>query len=400
MISIGMGTENSSKVLASLIKMLRPLKIIEIGAGYSTIVMLNSIIEYFNELKNDINLSNNENWSERLSIILPPNKLENIPIPKLISIDDGMGEGSSANKVWEIIENNPAYKMHSEIIKKNFYHINMKDIQQWGKIDLIWLDAGTLVDDAFFLNRLTPQLSEGGIIALHEPFFTSIINNNGNKLLRSIRTPLWEEISKHLSDQYEIISLTENHKYRQSGLGLIRKKTKYELIYRKESFQEEMLIVNQAPILPDFGDITKKNYHPISILKNKANRIIYSAIQLEFNSIEKIKQITFLDIKTIEKSLKSLTSYGLIYNENKIFKLNDIIWEKLPSNSQKNKINIYHKDILDKIISNLNFNEIYSEQEISSFCSMFDRDFATLRRTLIDLSYLKRDNNGNYKRIN
>src|SRR5699024_6371294 len=193
MISIGMGTENSSKVLASLIKRLRQLKIIEIGAGYSTIVMLNSIIEYFNELKNDINLSNNENWSERLSIILPPNKLENIPIPKLISIDDGMGEGSSANKVWEIIENNPAYKMHSEIIKKNFYHINMKDIQQWGKIDLIWLDAGTLVDDAFFLNRLTPQLSEGGIIALHEPFFTSIINNNGNKLLRSIRTPLWEE---------------------------------------------------------------------------------------------------------------------------------------------------------------------------------------------------------------
>ncbi|MFU2055459.1 DUF2087 domain-containing protein [Gallibacterium anatis] len=37
---------------------------------------------------------------------------------------------------------------------------------------------------------------------------------------------------------------------------------------------------------------------------------------------------------------------------------------------------------------------------MSSFCSMFDRDFATLRRTLIDLSYLKRDNNGNYKRIN
>ena len=142
MISIGMGTENSSKVLASLIKMLRPLKIIEIGAGYSTIVMLNSIIEYFNELKNDINLSNNENWSERLSIILPPNKLENIPIPKLISIDDGMGEGSSANKVWEIIENNPAYKMHSEIIKKNFYHINMKDIQQLRKIDIIWLYAG------------------------------------------------------------------------------------------------------------------------------------------------------------------------------------------------------------------------------------------------------------------
>lgn len=43
------------------------------------------------------------------------------------------------------------------------------------------------------------------------------------------------------------MSLPEVYKYRQSGLGIIRKKYTWESI-RRLSFQEEMVLIGESPI--------------------------------------------------------------------------------------------------------------------------------------------------------
>ena len=56
-------------------------------------------------------------------------------------------------------------------------------------------------------------------MCLHEPYFTATVQDNGGEKLAMIRTPLWENIVKSGVPNVDILSLPEQHKYRQSGLG-------------------------------------------------------------------------------------------------------------------------------------------------------------------------------------
>ncbi|CDO40585.1 hypothetical protein PRJBM_01351 [Bartonella henselae] len=78
----------------------------------------------------------------------------------------------------------------------------------------------------------------------------------------AVSEPLFgKKLSTDLMGSYEALTLTENHKYRQSGLGIIRKHTPAEQIVRAQSLQAELIEINELPIRNDLLPMGKEALH-------------------------------------------------------------------------------------------------------------------------------------------
>ncbi|MCC8466824.1 DUF2087 domain-containing protein [Photorhabdus bodei] len=409
MFRIGMGTENCSLILKGLIKMLRPNTVIEIGAGDSTISLLQALKETIDEFNHDKEILMRSEWNERHSLIIPFS-VDDSYNPKLISIDDGSGEGSSAEDVWKYVENEPSLSQLVSFIKKDFHQIKDSEISNWGMIDFAWIDAGTLVDDVRFLSKIVPYLSYGGIICLHEPLMTTTIKESSLTKVRTVRNPIWEEISTNLSNDFELITIPENHKYRQAGIGLLRKKDTYECTRRTSSFQDEMLTLNEPPIKFAIPDIINRSNNKINkffnIFNEEESRLIYALILAGHNRINEVKNNCNIPIKTIEKTIKKLLDTEIILMEDGVLKDNTEFWNHSvfknkyrQSESKSCHNSVYNTNTLLLIANQLRDDVSYTEDLISDFCSLFDDDYAQLRRALVDNRLLTRNNEGIYFKV-
>ncbi|ABM45372.1 hypothetical protein X471_00163 [Bartonella bacilliformis str. Heidi Mejia] len=405
----GMGTENSSELISALLKMVRPNLVIEIGAGDSTIFILEALKKAKEEWINDKEIIEKNIWQERTEVLDP----SHVPAdynPHLITIDDFTALGQSAQEIWDTIQADKTNLEFITMVQRNFFDIDDKIITSWGKIDFAWIDAGSLADDVRFVATLWPHIAEGGYLILHEPIILAQISSDSKELLRRVRTPLWEEIISRLDYSYEVITIPELHKYRQSGLGIIRKRLPSELVFRQQSLQEELLEMDEIPIRSSQFPIGKEklqNDLKISafhgVMANAELRLIYAAIILGEKSISEICTVTELDIKKVNKAVARLHSIGLIeYNEKKWQVVTDswniTLQSRKRDNKELNDQQLETQEILSKIVNAFDLNRTYSEFEISKICSLFSDDYARLRRCLVDNGYLKRELN-TYERV-
>lgn len=220
-----------------------------------------------------------------------------------------------------------------------------------------------------------------------------------------IRTPLWEYIVKSNSHGMDILSLPEQHKYRQSGLGILRKRLRWES-HRDAPFQEEMLAVGQAPIrfsvtgLHSESDreqtLSKSN---LKLLKNADARSVLYAIGLGAFNVEKIMGQANLAESTVLKMLAKLLSAKIIQYKDGMYSEDPSFWKNLsPDESsgmyhEMNDACLENPNVLDLIVGQLSPHKEYSEAYISRYCSFFTDDFARLRRKLVDDGRLLKNGN-------
>ncbi|WP_375641224.1 DUF2087 domain-containing protein [Bartonella sp. AA168HLJHH] len=405
----GMGTENSAQLIYALIQMARPRTVIEIGAGDSTRLIAKALQKAKQAWQQDKKLLESSTWEERTALLDPSGILENYE-PRLITIDDFTVEGQSAEEAWQELLQGGIEKDTVTFIHENFFSLDDETLKSWGPIDFAWLDAGTPADDVRFVITLWEHITAGGYLCLHEPTITTTISLNGEQRVRRVRTPLWEEILYRLDGSYEALTLPENHKYRQSGLGIIRKRTPAEQIVRAQSLQAELIEINELPIRNDLLPMGKETLHKrntrnslISAMTSPTLRTVYAAIILGAKNLTDILKHVDSDAKNIHKSINRLLNLGLIHNTTEGFQAEETVWKMLENKHERNRENLSDRhleteEMLSKIGEAFQKEKIYSETEVSKICNLFTIDFARLRRTLVERGFLQR-HGGKYQRM-
>ncbi|WP_375626863.1 DUF2087 domain-containing protein [Bartonella sp. MU37NMGALS] len=405
----GMGTENSAQLIYALIQMARPRTVIEIGADDSTRLIAKALQKAKQAWQQDKKLLESSTWEERTALLDPSGILENYE-PRLITIDDFTVEGQSAEEAWQKLLQDGIEKDMVTFIHENFFSLDDETLKSWGPIDFAWLDAGTPADDVRFVITLWEHITAGGYLCLHEPTMTSTVALNGARRVRRVRTPLWEEILYRLDGSYEALTLPENHKYRQSGLGIIRKRTSAEQIVRAQSLQAELIEINELPIRNDILPMGKEALHKrstrnslISAMTSPTLRAVYAAIIFGAKNLTDILKHVDSDAKTIHKSINRLLNLGLIHNTTEGFQARDTLWQALEEKNERNRENLSDRhleteEMLSKIGEAFQKEKIYSETEVSKICNLFTVDFARLRRTLVEKGFLQR-HGGKYQRM-
>ncbi len=188
----GMGTENVGPLLRSLIQMLRPNRVLEIGAGYTTPFLLEGLV-------NNRRYYDDGCLSERF--------LENTNYdPRLVIIDDmSLGELQKQNGLTDIIKS-----QYVEIVEGRFQGLAEQLNQNYGNFDFVWYDCGGYEEYVHFIEEYWSICSD------YVLFHFTYTDGRPNKLLSAIL----ENIPKDTYSRFDII---EPHKRRQGSITMIRK---------------------------------------------------------------------------------------------------------------------------------------------------------------------------------
>lgn len=401
----GMGTENCLAIITAIIKMIRPKTSLEIGAGDSTVAIANALVESFEEYTKDQNIIKNPEWSERVELLMtsPENVLDKYE-PTFISVDNHSADGCSASEAWKVVKGRHYSSINIETFNTDFYELSTEFYTQYSGFDFIWLDAGTFLDDVRFISKLWQYLKPGGILLIHEPYMSSIVEGNKEQSIAMVRTPLWEFIIKSELINVDIISIPETHKYRQTSVGILRKYHQWET-NRNDTFQNEMINIDEPPIrfsLTKFLDNKRcklKKVSDLGILTNSLYRKVLYAIGVGNVSIQDISLTLNMKKEIVSKSVAKLLDHNLIcYIDGKLTENNNFwcSFQNKPNINQFRELSdvqLEEEVILDLIVAYLDSNQEYSEKYISEYCYCFTDDYARLRRKLIDTGRLIRVNN-------
>ena len=189
----GMGTENVGGFLRSMVHMLRPKRILEIGAGYTTPFLLEALVN--NErVFDDGNLfesfSIESNYDPKFIIIDNMSQGELIKRPGMKSIID--------SKYTEFIES--SFEGHAEELNKSY-----------GNFDFVWFDCGGKREYESFMSEYWDICSN--YIFFHYTYSNGKPNDLHEIILRNIKgNPI-------------IFDILEPHKKKQGSITMIRKES-------------------------------------------------------------------------------------------------------------------------------------------------------------------------------
>jgi len=211
--STSMGTENMGPFLYSLIKFVRPHRVLEVGGGLTTIYILAALKEIF-DLENKENSGNISDYNPDYR----NKEYYNLKHPEycLHSFDNFQHPKTSANHVEKIAKD----LGYSSLLKfwnddyKNLPNLLPKEEQDF---DLIWCDLGSLLDYIYQKNLLFPLLSKriGSYIIFH----STVSNVHGLAFITKLKL----DIMQGKLPDFEIISFLEPHKTAQNSCTIIRK---------------------------------------------------------------------------------------------------------------------------------------------------------------------------------
>ena len=189
----GMGTENVGGFLRSLIMMLRPNRILEIGAGYSTPFLLEGLVNN-KRVFDDGNLKENyfKNYSYDPKLII----LDNQTLGKLIQ-NKGMRE---------IIDSN-----YTEFIEGSFEGNGRSLFKKYGFFDFVWFDCGGPIEYENFIREYWNYCSN--YILFHFTY------SNGKPNLNH------KIIHENINENIIIFDIVEPHKKRQGSITILKKES-------------------------------------------------------------------------------------------------------------------------------------------------------------------------------
>ena len=187
----GMGTENVAPFLRSMVQMLRPTRVLEIGAGHTTPFLLEALV-------NNEHVFNDGNLKEEY---LSDYNYD----PKLVVIDDmSLGDLSERAGMDLMLKS----KYFSLI--EGVFQGKAKDlVEKYGVFDFVWFDCGDHKDYEAFFSEYWDICS--GYIICHFTYS----NGRPNINLKSIRDSIKEAPF--------MIDIIEPHKTRQGSITVIKK---------------------------------------------------------------------------------------------------------------------------------------------------------------------------------
>ena len=186
-----MGTENVAPLLRSLIRMVRPQRVLEIGAGYTTPFLLDGL-EKNEELFDDYSGCLNEEYAK--------NHKENYD-PKFVIIDD--------ISFGEFKKNFNIDSKYVEFIEGKFQGKSQKLFDTYGLFDFVWFDCGGPEEHSAFMSEYWDICSHYVIFHFHYTF--------------QIPNPKLGAVMGLATGNPQRIDILEPHKNRQGSVTILKK---------------------------------------------------------------------------------------------------------------------------------------------------------------------------------
>ena len=218
-----MGTENMAPLLYSLARFTRPRNVLEIGAGYTTLFLLQAMSDNFNDYSSEVEKvvalekSQHENKNQEFRDAFPLLRLpyyKDSFTPMLHCVDNMSHPDTSAHEALEgakALGIDRYLKFHRENSQDFIARLKDKPMQ----FDMLWLDAGNYFSYLEYARDLFPFVNpDGGHILIH----STETNMEAKAFVRSLKL---KQATVDFNN-YELIGLLEPHKFRQNSVMIIR----------------------------------------------------------------------------------------------------------------------------------------------------------------------------------
>ena len=218
-----MGTENMAPLLYSMVRFTRPRNVLEIGAGYTTLFLLQAMSDNFNDYSSEIEKIRAAEKSQREDKykevrdaypLLRPDYFKDPFEPTLHCVDDMSHPKTSAHEALEgakALGIDRHLKFHRESSQDFISRLKDRPVQ----FDLMWLDAGNYFSYVDYARNLFPFVNpDGGHILIH----STETNLEAQAFVRSLKL---KQATVDFNN-FELIGLLEPHKFRQNSVMIIR----------------------------------------------------------------------------------------------------------------------------------------------------------------------------------
>lgn len=247
----GMGTEAAGPLLECLVRMARPRRVLEVGAGSTSLHLLAGLVDAKRDADADRSRLSDPDGDPLRTSVLHPAAASRTYEPILVVVDDLSVDGTTAGRVTEAAQK-LGYAEYLKWLPGNFFELSDADLARSGPFDLIWLDAGSQADDVRFVRRVWPHLEAGGLLCVHEPHIAALVEVEGSArpVMRMVPSPVLQELRREARGpkaDHDVLALTEPHKFRQGGVVLVRKRSRGEN-ERPDSLGQELATLGDVPV--------------------------------------------------------------------------------------------------------------------------------------------------------
>jgi predicted O-methyltransferase YrrM len=237
----GMGTESIAPLLYTLIRAVRPQRVLEIGLGYTTPFILQALSENIADFKSEaksmiakteaykanrrrlragkaesasVAAAARASWMDSDPPLADPAYYSAEYTPVLYAFENFSDE-SSASMVSSVVKKLQLSAL-LRVFPEDFRGASQKVTPNGALLDFVWLDCGGYDEYLAFLDEYWDVISrKNGLLVMHytlnNPFIGHIVN----------RLKLKQATSQFTD--FELLSLLEPHKFRQNSFTILRK---------------------------------------------------------------------------------------------------------------------------------------------------------------------------------
>ena len=229
-----MGVEDISYLLYSLIRFTKKRRIVEIGAGYTSLWILQALKDNDDEINRIRQLSLQDQC--KLLNIQWANKeqLETfVRTPaSLLCIDNCEHQKETATGACAVAKS-LGLESYLQFLKGDAFE--MEDILEEASIDILWCDfgVGSRMKD-FLSSGAWSSLRPGGLLLCH----STLTNQRTRDWLEAARAHEGEETTGIPPNEYVELSLLEPHKYYQNSVSIFQKRGSGDHEYAEPIFSE------------------------------------------------------------------------------------------------------------------------------------------------------------------
>lgn len=220
----GMGTEVVAPLLANLVQLVRPRRVLEVGMGYTTPFLAAALATVERQVRAETQAlarktvpyladtrDLDEQWLNTKPVMAAPGFYVEPYRPQFIAIDDLSIAESSAGRVREVLDE-LGLADRVRVLNSHLHDCISLFPPEFTPIDLAWVDAWECL---YFFEHFWELINpDGGLVVMH--YLATY--PEGETIL-----DYFAEIQRIQPDELEIVTLLESHKLMQNSLTVLRR---------------------------------------------------------------------------------------------------------------------------------------------------------------------------------
>eukprot|EP00698_Gefionella_okellyi_P011672 TRINITY_DN3094_c0_g1_i1.p1 TRINITY_DN3094_c0_g1~~TRINITY_DN3094_c0_g1_i1.p1 ORF type:complete len:363 (+),score=43.72 TRINITY_DN3094_c0_g1_i1:42-1091(+) len=218
-----MGAENIGPLLYNLVRFTKPRSVLEVGAGYTSLFLLQALAD--NEAEMRVYAGLRERGEDNIKPGTPwcvePYFQQQQPAPRLHCIDNMAHDFSTADKVSSVAER---LGLRDFLVYHNSdaFDADLPALLAPGvQFDLLWVDLGAGSRIGPFVEAWWPRISAaGGMLAVH----STLTNSLTRSWLEQMRSRSRQSVPDPLYGVFETMSLLEPHKLFQNSVSVFKRR--------------------------------------------------------------------------------------------------------------------------------------------------------------------------------